>query len=98
MSSVSRRGDAAVERPPKITVSDLTMSYGSYVVMRDLSFTVNEGDVFIIMGGSGSGKSTLLRHLVGLQEPAGGSIHYQGTSAGFWETPPYLAASKARST
>jgi len=89
MSSASEaRGNAAIERRPKITVSDLTMSYGSYVVMRELSFTVNERDIFVIMGGSGSGKSTLLRHLVGLQEPAGGSIHYQGTSAGFWEMPP----------
>jgi len=89
MSSVSEaRGHAAIERRPKITVSDLTMSYGDYVVMRDLSFSVNERDIFIIMGGSGSGKSTLLRHLVGLQEPADGKIRYEGTSAGFWEMPP----------
>src|SRR2546426_10182221 len=73
---------------PRITVSDLTMAYGSSVVMQDLNFTVNERDIFIIMGGSGSGKSTLLRHLVGLQEPARGTIFYQGTSAGFWEMPP----------
>ena len=73
---------------PKITVSDLTMAYGSSVVMQDLSFTINERDIFVIMGGSGSGKSTLLRHLVGLHEPARGTIFYQGTSAGFWEMPP----------
>jgi len=89
MSSASEaRGNAAIERRPKITVSDLTMSYGSYVVMRELSFTVNERDIFVIMGGSGSGKSTLLRHLVGLHEHARGTIFYQGTSAGFWEMPP----------
>lgn len=73
---------------PKITVTDLTLAYGDSVVMQNLNFTVNERDVFIIMGGSGSGKSTLLRHLVGLHEPAGGTIIYQGTSAGFWEMPP----------
>ncbi len=89
MSSASEpRGEAPVERRPKITVSGLTMAYGDRVVMRDLSFTVREGDVFVIMGGSGSGKSTLLRHLVGLQEPARGSILYDGTSAGLWELPP----------
>jgi len=44
------------------------MAYGSFVLMRDLNFTINDGDVFIIMGGSGSGKSTLLRHLIGLNE------------------------------
>ena len=61
---------------PHIIVRDLTMAYGSFVVMRDLNFTVRRGDVFIIMGGSGSGKSTLLRHLIGLEEPAGGEIFY----------------------
>src|SRR5207237_7739088 len=73
---------------PKITVSDLTMAYGSSVVMQDLDSTLNERVLFVIMGGSGSGKSTLLRHLVGLHEPARGTIFYQGTSAGFWEMPP----------
>ena len=48
------------------------MAYGSFVLMRDLNFTINHGDVFIIMGGSGCGKSTLLRHLIGLNEPAQG--------------------------
>jgi phospholipid/cholesterol/gamma-HCH transport system ATP-binding protein len=61
---------------PHITVSHLTMAYGSFVLMRDLDFTINHGDVFIIMGGSGSGKSTLLRHLIGLNEPATGEIFY----------------------
>jgi phospholipid/cholesterol/gamma-HCH transport system ATP-binding protein len=62
---------------PEITVRDLTMAYGSFVLMRDMSFTINHGDVFIVMGGSGSGKSTLLRHLIGLNEPARGDIFYQ---------------------
>lgn len=54
------------------------MAFGSFVLMRDLNFVVNHGDVFIIMGGSGCGKSTLLRHLVGLIEPAKGDISYDG--------------------
>ncbi len=61
---------------PHITVRNLTMAYGDFVVMRDLNFSINDGDVFIIMGGSGSGKSTLLRHLIGLEEPAKGEIFY----------------------
>jgi phospholipid/cholesterol/gamma-HCH transport system ATP-binding protein len=56
------------------------MAYGSFVLMRDLEFTINRGDVFIIMGGSGCGKSTLLRHLIGLKEPAKGDILYNGKS------------------
>jgi phospholipid/cholesterol/gamma-HCH transport system ATP-binding protein len=70
---------------PKITVTDLTMAFGSYVIMQELTFTVNRGDIFIIMGGSGCGKSTLLRHLVGLQRPAAGTVLYEGSSTGFWE-------------
>jgi phospholipid/cholesterol/gamma-HCH transport system ATP-binding protein len=62
------------------------MSYGSFVLQRDLTFTVNRGDVFIVMGGSGCGKSTLMRHLVGLKEPAQGRILYEGMS--FWEAEP----------
>jgi phospholipid/cholesterol/gamma-HCH transport system ATP-binding protein len=61
-----------------ITVSHLTMAFDSFVLMRDLNFTVNSGEVFIIMGGSGCGKSTLLRHLIGLEEPAQGEIFYGG--------------------
>jgi phospholipid/cholesterol/gamma-HCH transport system ATP-binding protein len=59
-----------------ITVKNLTMAFGSFVLMRDLDFTVRRGDVFIIMGGSGSGKSTLLRHMIGLIEPARGEVFY----------------------
>jgi len=57
-------------------VRNLTMAFGSFVLMRDLTFTVKRGDVFVIMGGSGCGKSTLLRHLIGLIEPARGEIWY----------------------
>lgn len=64
------------ETTPCISVRDLTMAYGDRVLMGDMTFTINEGDVFIVMGASGSGKSTLLRHLVGLNQPAHGSIYY----------------------
>src|SRR5271170_2084769 len=52
------------------------MAYGDFVVMRDLNFTVNRGEIFVIMGPSGCGKSTLLRHLIGLNEPARGEVWY----------------------
>jgi len=62
---------------PHITVRNLTMAYGSFVLIRDLNFTIGHGDVFIIMGGSGCGKSTLLRYLIGLKETEGrGEIFY----------------------
>jgi phospholipid/cholesterol/gamma-HCH transport system ATP-binding protein len=60
----------------RITVRELTMAFGDFVVMRDLGFTVKRGSIFFIMGGSGCGKSTLLRHMIGLNEPAKGEVLY----------------------
>jgi len=76
------------ERPQDahIFVHNLTMAYGSLVIQRDLTFGVQRGDIFIIMGGSGCGKSTLLRHLVGLQTPAQGEVCYDGQS--LWQVEP----------
>jgi phospholipid/cholesterol/gamma-HCH transport system ATP-binding protein len=71
---------------PPIVVDDLTMAYDSYVLQRNLSFSVNKGDIFIIMGASGCGKSTLLRHLIGLKAPAAGKVCYSGES--LWDASP----------
>ena len=78
--------NAAPDATPAIRVENLTMAYGDFVIMRDLNFTVNRGDVFIIMGGSGCGKSTLLRVLVGLKEPAKGKVLYREGS--LWDAEP----------
>ncbi|MFV1973262.1 MAG: ABC transporter ATP-binding protein [Thiohalobacterales bacterium] len=69
-----------------ITVQDLTMAYGDFVIQRNLNFSIRRGDIFIIMGGSGCGKSTLLRHLIGLKAPAQGRVLYAGTS--YWDASP----------
>ena len=62
------------------------MAYGDFVLQRDLTFSVQTGEIFIIMGGSGCGKSTLLRHFIGLKAPARGQVLYDGAS--FWEATP----------
>jgi phospholipid/cholesterol/gamma-HCH transport system ATP-binding protein len=67
-------------RAPAVTVRDLTMAYGDFVLQRDLDFTIDRGDIFVIMGGSGCGKSTLLRHMIGLNEPAKGEVLYGSES------------------
>lgn len=66
-----------------ITVENLTMKYGDFLIQRDLSFEIKRGDIFVIMGGSGCGKSTLLKHLVGLIAPTAGRVLYGGVS--FWD-------------
>ncbi len=69
-----------------ITVRDLTMAYGDFVIQRNLNFTVPRGEVFVIMGASGCGKTTLMRHMIGLKAPATGEI-YLGKE-NFWAAEP----------
>jgi phospholipid/cholesterol/gamma-HCH transport system ATP-binding protein len=51
---------------PIIRVEHFTAGYEGNVLMRDINFVVNGGEVFVILGGSGSGKSTLMKHMIGL--------------------------------
>jgi phospholipid/cholesterol/gamma-HCH transport system ATP-binding protein len=73
-----------IKEDAHIIVKDLTMAYGSFVVMQDLNFKINRGDVFIIMGGSGCGKSTMMTILIGLKSPAKGQVFYDDVD--FWMT------------
>ena len=61
-----------------IQVKDFTAAYNGEVILKQLNFEVYRGEVFVILGGSGSGKSTLLKHMIGLYEPAAGSILIDG--------------------
>ena len=74
------------EKEAHISVRDLTMAYGDFVVMRDLTFDINRADIYIIMGGSGCGKSTLMKILIGLKPPASGKVFYGEVD--FWEADP----------
>ncbi len=65
---------------PLIQVSDLSIGYDGHALLRDMSFDVARGDVFVIMGGSGSGKSTLLRAMTGLVPPMSGTVKINGTN------------------
>ena len=85
----------ASENPIKIEIRGLTMAYGSFVVMRDISAQIRRGEVFVIMGGSGCGKSTLLRHMIGLKEPAEGEILYDGVP--FWKSDDATRQRRLRS-
>jgi phospholipid/cholesterol/gamma-HCH transport system ATP-binding protein len=63
---------------PIIVVRDLSVGYGDVPLLRDVSFDVRPGEIFVILGGSGSGKSTLLKNMVGLNEPMSGSVMIDG--------------------
>lgn len=71
---------------PALRIVDLQVGYGSYVLMRDVNFTVNKGDIFFIMGGSGCGKSTLLHVLMGLKSPQAGKLYFGDVD--FWGGSP----------
>ena len=62
-----------------LAVSDIKQKTGCSVAVRDVSFNVGAGEVFVVMGLSGSGKSTLVRCLIRLIEPTKGQVVFQGT-------------------
>ena len=61
-----------------LRLEHLEKTFGTHQVLRDISFSVNKGDVISIIGSSGSGKSTMLRCVNLLEEPTGGRIIFEG--------------------
>ena len=71
---------AAKAAVPAIEVRDLVIGYGSRVVLENLNFRIEPGQIVTILGGSGCGKSTLLKHIIGLCKPIRGDILINGRS------------------
>ena len=63
-----------------VAVRDLRKSFGAQQVLKGVSFRVEPGEIFVIMGPSGSGKSVLIKHLIGLETPDEGEILIDGHS------------------
>ena len=61
-----------------INIKNLSKSFGSHEVLKDINFSVEKGEVVTVIGSSGSGKSTLLRCLNLLETPDGGEVNYEG--------------------
>lgn len=61
-----------------IEVEQLEARYDDKVILENVSFAVKRGEIFFIIGGSGCGKSTLLRNLIGLNQPAQGTVRFFG--------------------
>ena len=75
---------------PIIQVEDVTVAYGDFVVMRDITCDVKAGEVFVVLGGSGCGKSTLLKSMIGLTTPVKGRILIDGMDIVTAEGPDML--------
>ena len=72
-----------------LKIEHLSKAFGAHVVLRDIDFTVNQGDVISIIGASGSGKSTLLRCVNLLETPTSGSISFQGSDITAGDMKPH---------
>ena len=68
----------ATTTPNVIEVENLSTFYGKRQILRDVTLSVEEGEILVIMGGSGSGKSTLLRYMLALERPTIGRIRVLG--------------------
>ncbi len=66
------------QKTPVIAVENLTARFGDNTIFQDVSFTVNRGEIFVILGGSGCGKTTLLKLIIGLYKPYAGKIVVNG--------------------
>jgi phospholipid/cholesterol/gamma-HCH transport system ATP-binding protein len=69
-----------------VTIENLSKKFGTFEVLKDISFNVEPGEIFVLMGPSGSGKSVLLKHIVGLELPSDGRVTVDGHDAASEET------------
>ena len=69
-----------------VSVEGLSKSFGSFEVLKNITFAVEPGEIFVLMGPSGSGKSVLLKHIVGLELPSAGRVTVDGLDASADET------------
>lgn len=67
-----------MEKEKVLEVQNLYAAYDEMVVLSDVSFSANKGEVTVILGGSGSGKTTVLNHLLGLLPIEKGTVSLLG--------------------
>jgi phospholipid/cholesterol/gamma-HCH transport system ATP-binding protein len=86
-SPITRNPFTETETPAVgITIENLSKKFGTFEVLKNISFNVEPGEIFVLMGPSGSGKSVLLKHIVGLELPSDGRVTVDGHDAASEET------------
>src|SRR5215208_6246740 len=90
-SNTTRNPFTATETPAVgVTLENLTKKFGNVEVLKNISFSVEPGEIFVLMGPSGSGKSVLLKHIVGLELPTSGGVTVDGRDAASEDTREHV--------
>jgi len=69
-----------------VSIENLSKKFGNFEVLKNVTFSVEPGEIFVLMGPSGSGKSVLLKHIVGLELPTSGQVTVDGLDAAAEDT------------
>jgi phospholipid/cholesterol/gamma-HCH transport system ATP-binding protein len=86
-ANLTRSPFSQTETPAvSVSIQDLSKNFGALQVLKHITFSVEPGEIFVLMGPSGSGKSVLLKHIVGLELPTSGSVTIDGLDAAAEET------------
>ena len=64
-----------------LEITNINKDFGDFKALKDVNFSISEGEIVTIIGPSGSGKSTLLRCINGLSEPTSGQVDLKGRTA-----------------
>ena len=67
---------------PVVSLEHVDAGYGGAAILKDVSLTVNRGEVFVLLGGSGCGKSTIMKHMIGLNPVLSGRLRVAGMEWG----------------
>ena len=90
-TNATRNPFSEVETPAVgVSIEQLTKNFGSLKVLKAVTFAVEPGEIFVLMGPSGSGKSVLLKHIVGLELPTSGRVTVDGRDAASPETREHV--------
>jgi putrescine transport system ATP-binding protein len=79
--------------PPFVRIQGVTKTFGTFKAVDDVSFDIQKGEIFSLLGGSGCGKTTLLRMLAGFEEPTAGKVWIDGqdmTSVPAYDRPVHM--------
>ncbi len=82
-----------------ISAADISKSYGTQEVLKDISFNVNEGDRIALIGVNGAGKTTLMKLIAGEEEPDSGSLYLsRRTSTSYMQQNSELVSDRSALT